>query len=71
MNKNSTIKAKDLLTPKEATEMLGISGTQLRELAKEHGLKKIKDRLNLCHTYYLKSEVEEFLSQRYFVVGGE
>lgn len=65
------ITKKDLLTLKETEEMLGVSNTQLRDLTKQHGLKKVKDKLNLNYTFYLKSSIEEFMNNRFFVVGEE
>ncbi len=65
---NQVITRSNLLTTKEAANFLQISETQLREFANKGLISKVKDRVNLSKTYYLKSDLENFLDTRYFIV---
>lgn len=68
MTKPAVITKSNLLTTKEAAAFLQISETQLREFANNKLISKVKDRVNLSKTYYLKSDLENFLDTRYFIV---
>ena len=63
-----TIIAEDVITSKEAVELLNVSEGTLRVYVKKGLLDRVKDKVDLSKTYYLKSQIKSFLDTRYFIV---
>ena len=63
------ITQKDLLSLKDTLDALKVSAVTLRGYNKQGLLKKVRDTLNKNKVYYLKSEVEKLLSNRFYVEG--
>lgn len=63
-----TIIAGDVITIKEACELLNVSPPTLNKYIKKGFLHRIKDKVDLTKSYVLKSEVKNFLDTRFFVV---
>ena len=66
-----TIISEDVITIKEACELLNVSPPTLNRYIKKGLLHRIKDKVNLTKSYVLKSEIKNFLDTRFFVVEGE
>ena len=66
-----TIISEDVISIKEACELLNVSPPTLNRYIKKGFLHRIKDRVDLTKSYVLKSEVKNFLDTRFFVVEGE
>ncbi len=67
MNNNSTITKEDLLSPTQACEILGVCKTTLKDYAKKKLINRVKDRAHLNKVYYLKSQIEEFSNNRFYI----
>lgn len=63
-----TIIKEDVISIKEACELLDISSATLNKYIKKGFLHRIKDKVDLTKSYVLKSEVKNFLDTRYFIV---
>ena len=63
----TTITKKDLLTIKETLEALQVSTTTLRAYIKKGSLRRVRDTLDKNKVYYLKSEVEKLLTNRFYI----
>ena len=61
------ITEKDLLSLKDTLDVLKVSAVTLRGYNKQGLLKKVKDTLNKNKVYYLKSEVEKVVANRFYV----
>ena len=61
------ITEKDLLSLKDTLDVLKVSAVTLRGYNKQGLLKKVKDTLNKNKVYYLKSEVEKLVANRFYV----
>ena len=64
---NTTITKNDLLTIKETLEVLQVSTTTLRGYIKKGFLHKVRDTLDKTKVYYLKSEVEKLITNRFYI----
>lgn len=67
MNNNKTIAKEDLLSPTQASEMLGVCKTTLKVFAKKKLITRVKDRAHINKVYYLKSQIEEFSNNRFYI----
>ena len=67
MNNNKTITKEDLLSPTQASEILGVCKTTLKVYAKKKLINRVKDRTQLNKVYYLKSQIEEFSNNRFYL----
>ncbi len=65
---NIIIKPQDVITQKEACNLLNISQTHLRKLRDEGKVRFVKDKCNERFTYVLKSDVEQLLNSRFYIV---
>ncbi len=63
----NTITTKDLLTIKETLEALQVSTTTLRGYIKKGLLRRVRDGLDKTKVYYLKSEVDKLLTNRFYI----
>ena len=63
----NTITKKDLLTIKETLEALQVSTTTLRGYLKKGLLRRVRDSLDKTKVYYLKSEVDKLLANRFYI----
>lgn len=63
----NTITKKDLLTIKETREALQVSTTTLRGYLKKGFLHRVRDSLDKTKVYYLKSEVDKLLANRFYI----
>ena len=63
----NTITKKDLLTIKETQEALQVSTTTLRGYIKKGLLRRVRDSLDKTKVYYLKSEVDKLLTNRFYI----
>ena len=61
------ITTKDLLTIKETLEALQVSTTTLRGYLKKGFLHRVRDSLDKTKVYYLKSEVDKLLANRFYI----
>ena len=66
-----TIISEDVISIKEACELLNVSPTTLNKYIKKGFINRIKDKVDLTKSYVLKSEVKNFLDTRFFVVDEE
>ena len=64
---NNTITKKDLLTIKETLEALQVSTTTLQRYIKKGLLRRVRDSLDKTKVYYLKSEVDKLLANRFYI----
>ena len=63
----NTITKSDLLTIKETLEALQVSTTTLRGYLKKGFLHRVRDSLDKTKVYYLKSEVDKLLNNRFYI----
>jgi len=63
----NTITTKDLLTIKETRETLQVSTTTLRGYIKKGLLRRVRDSLDKTKVYYLKSEVDKLITNRFYI----
>lgn len=63
----NTITKKDLLTIKETREALQVSITTLQGYTKKGLLRRVRDSLDKTKVYYLKSEVDKLLNNRFYI----
>ena len=63
----ATITKKDLLTIKETLEALQVSTTTLQRYIKKGLLRRVRDSLDKTKVYYLKSEVDKLLANRFYI----
>lgn len=66
MSKENITK-KDLLTIKETLEVLQVSITTLRGYIKKGLLRRVRDSLDKTKVYYLKSEVDKLITNRFYI----
>jgi len=65
---NIIIKPQDVVSQKEACDLLSISRTHLSKLKNEGKIRFIKDMCNQRFTYVLKSDVEQLVNNRFYIV---
>ncbi len=63
----NTITKKDLLTRSETLKALQVSTTTLRAYIKKGFLRRVRDTLDKNKVYYLKSEVNKLLTNRFYI----
>ena len=63
----NTITTKDLLTIKQTREALQVSTTTLRGYIKKGLLRRVRDSLDKTKVYYLKSEVDKLINNRFYI----
>ncbi len=63
----TTITKSDLLTIKETLEVLEVSTPTLRGYIKKGFLRKVRDTLDKNKVYYLKSEVDKLIANRFYI----
>ena len=62
-----TIIAEDVISNKEACELLNVSSTTLNKYISRGLLHRIKDKVDLTKSYVLKSEVKSLLENRFYI----
>ena len=60
----SNIKRQDLYTTEEASQKLNIHKTELSRYVREGKLSRVKNKMNKCYSYYLKTEIDDFDRER-------
>ena len=58
------IKRQDLYTTEEASQKLKIHRTELSRYVREGKLSRVKNQINKCYSYYLKTEIDNFARGR-------
>ena len=65
---NIIIKPQDVISQKEACDLLSISRTHLCKLKNEGKVRFVKDKCNERSTYVLKSDVEQLVNNRFYLI---
>ncbi len=60
----SNIKRQDLYTTEEASQKLNIHKNELSRYVREGKLSRVKNKMNKCYSYYLKTEIDDFDRER-------